>query len=80
MLWNGVFEFYTGAYMFLSFIGWISLNDLRFGLEYTDTERFSSLLGIILFIFSLTFPFVVCAVLIKKFKPLKPTLDIQTLE
>jgi hypothetical protein len=80
MLWNGIFEFYTGAYMFLSFIGWISLDDLRFGLEYTDTERFSSLLGIILFVFSLTFPFIVCGVMIFNYKPKIPILDILTLE
>lgn len=66
--------------MFLSFIGWISLDDIRLGLEYTDTERFSSLLGIVLLIFSLIFPFIVCGTLIKNFRPIMPALDFMTLE
>jgi hypothetical protein len=54
--WKGVIVFYYDSYMVFSMIGWISMNDLRFGFEYTSTEPFSSVLGVTLFTFSFIYP------------------------
>ena len=75
LCWNGILEFYTSTYIFLSLIGWMSLYDLRFGPEYTHTERFSSLFGICLFVYSIVFPMFYCGLLIRKYKLMQPILS-----
>ena len=57
--------------------GWISINDLRFGSGYSSAEKFSSIFGIILFIFSFTFPIIFAIVILKNYKPF---LDREKLE
>ena len=49
--------------------GWISMKDLRFGTGYSSAENFSSFFGIILFIFSFSFPFIISTVILKNYKP-----------
>lgn len=56
--------------MFLSLLGWTSLWDLRFGLVYSATENFSSILGILLFVFSITFPILVAVAQLRHIKKL----------
>ena len=55
--------------MVLSMFGWISMNELRFGSGYSSAEKFSSIFGIILFIFSFTFPIIFSIVILKNYKP-----------
>ena len=40
----------------MSIIGWLSLEDLRLGIDFTPSENFSSVFGIILVVFSCVFP------------------------
>ena len=40
----------------MSIIGWLSLEDMRLGREFTASENFSSVFGIILVVFSCVFP------------------------
>jgi hypothetical protein len=40
----------------MSIIGWLSLEDLRLGSNFTASENFSSVFGIILVVFSCVFP------------------------
>ena len=70
MLWNGLISFYYENYLFLSLLGWTSLWDLRFGLDYTGTENFSSILGINLFVFSIVFPILVSVAQLRHIKKL----------
>lgn len=56
IVWNGLIQFYHDTHLVLSVIGWLSLKELRFGSEYTRAEQFSSVLSIILVIFSIAFP------------------------
>ena len=55
--------------MVLSMFGWISMKDLRFGSGYSSAENFSSIFGIILFLFSFTFPIIFSIVILKNYKP-----------
>ena len=71
LLWNGLISFYYENYLFLSLLGWTSLWDLRFGLIYSATENFSSILGILLFVFSITFPILVAVTQLRHIKRLK---------
>lgn len=61
---------YYSSYFFLSMIGYIGLNDLRFGKHYYFSENASSLYAIILVVFSVTFPIAITALLWRNFKPL----------
>jgi len=67
--WNGCISFYFSAYLVLSMIGWISINDLRFGSNFTATENFSSLFGISLASFSILFPFLIFVIYKRGYKP-----------
>lgn len=49
-------DFYYQTYMVMSIIGWLSLEDLRLGYDFTASENFSSVFGIILVAFSCVFP------------------------
>ena len=66
--WNGIITFYFSAYLVLSMIGWISIYDLRFGSNFTATENFSSILGIILVAFSIFFPILILIILKRGYK------------
>lgn len=71
--------FYYCNYIVLSCIGWISIADLRFDNEYTKTEQFSSLIGIGLCVFSITYPLAYFIIIHNKIKPMAvslPKLDI----
>ena len=70
-MWNDVIKFYTSGYFFLSFIGWLSMHDIRLKSHHSATEKYSSLLGIVLAIYSVMFPGVMCCVVLKKIKPIK---------
>ena len=52
-------------------IGWIYIYDIRFGYQFTATENFSTLLGIILGIFSVVFPVLLAVIYKKGYKPLR---------
>lgn len=67
-MWNGIITFYYSIYLVLSMIGWISINDLRFGSNFTVTENFSSILGIILVVFSILFPILIVVILKRGYK------------
>ena len=69
LMWNGCISFYFSAYLVLSMIGWISINDLRFGTNFTATENFSSLLGIMLVSFSIVFPILIFVIYKRGYKP-----------
>jgi hypothetical protein len=49
--------------------------DLRLSSRHTPSEKFSSVFGICLFVFSLVFPLYYCALLVAKFKPMEPLLS-----
>ena len=74
--WNGIIKFYFSAYLVLSMIGWISINDLRFGSNFTATENFSSILGIILAIFSILFPILLLIIFKRGYKMFR-TFDLE---
>ena len=76
--WNGIITFYFNVYLVLSMIGWISIYDLRFGSNFTGSENFSSILGIILVGFSILFPILIVMILKKEFKSFK-TFNLHTL-
>lgn len=69
LIWNGYITFYFSAYLVLSMIGWISINDLRFGSDFTPTENFSSILGVILAAFSILYPILIAVIYKRGFKP-----------
>jgi len=52
---NGCIGFYSDTFLILSMICWISMNDLRLGTDYTDSENFSSILSLTLAAFSCLF-------------------------
>ena len=79
-MWNGVIRFFTTSYFFLSFLGSVSLYDIRLSSQYTPTEKFSSVLGIGLCVFSLSFPLIVHRVYTRNHKPIMPTLTLDQLE
>lgn len=80
LLWNGIIGFYTESYLFLSFIGWLSLKDQRLSSEHTATEKFSTLLGYLLFAFSFIWPVFVHYFVASKFKADVPALQEQSLD
>ena len=67
--WNGILAFYYQNYMVLSMFGWISMKDLRFGSGYSAAEKFSSIFGVILLIFSFVFPIILSIVILRNYKP-----------
>jgi len=64
-------KFYTSGYFFLSLIGWLSMHELRLQSYHSATEKYSSILGILLAIYSVMFPVVICCVVLLKIKPVK---------
>ena len=69
LMWNGYISFYFSAYLVLSMVGWISVNDLRFGSNFTATENFSSLFGIMVASFSILFPILIFVIYKRGYKP-----------
>ena len=79
LVWNDMIKFYTSGYFFLSFIGWLSMHDIRLQSHHSATEKYSSLLGIVLAIYSVVFPVLTYCVVLTKIKPIK-TLKSYELE
>lgn len=55
-LWNGLISFYFDNYLVLSVVSFIGCQDLRFGSEYTYTEKFCSFLAVSGIGLSIVFP------------------------
>jgi len=79
-MWNGVIRFFTTSYFFLSFLGSLSLYDIRLSSQYTPAEKFSSVIGIGLCVFSLSFPLILHRVYTRNHKPIMLTLTLDQLE
>ena len=73
--WNGIIKFYFRTYLVLSMIGWISIYDLRFGNNFSLTENFSSVLGILLVAFSILFPILIGVIFKRGYKMFR-TFDL----
>lgn len=56
LVFNGLIDFYYSVYLVLSLIGWLSLKDRRLGSTFTAAEQFSSVLGLMLVVYSVLFP------------------------
>jgi hypothetical protein len=77
---NGCMNFYSTNYFVLTTIGWISVLNLRFGGEYTDSENFSSLLTVILCFYSVVYPVFIVIFYIKTDKPIMPPIELEEVE
>ncbi len=73
-------NFYSTNYFVLTTIGWISVLNLRFGGEYTDSENFSSLLTVILCFYSVVYPVFIVIFYIKTDKPIMPPIELEEVE
>ena len=74
--WNGCIAFYLENFLVLSCIGWLGLNDIRFGKEYTASENFSSVLAILLTTFSIGYPLFIAIFYFINLKPLLKPLKL----
>ena len=55
-------------------MGSISISDLRFGNNYTDSENFSSILGVLLYSLLWLYPLFLIFFYLKTFKPLRQSI------
>jgi hypothetical protein len=73
-------NFYSTNYFVLTTIGWISVLNLRFGGEYTDSENYSSLQAVILCFFSISYPVFIVVFHLYADKPILPPIELEEVE
>jgi hypothetical protein len=70
-------KFYSQNYLVLTAVGWINVLNLRFGPDYTDSENYSSLLAVLLSLFSIAYPVFIVIFYLQSYKPLLPPFIIE---
>lgn len=75
--WNGFIQFIDQNYLFFVVMSMIGLFDLRLGPEYTATERYNSVLAILMMVFLVLFPFIIAIAYKCKVRAAVPLPDLE---
>lgn len=70
--WNGVLIFCLETYLVICIIASIGIKDLRFGADYSFSERYCSFISVSLASYMILLPIVIAVLFYTKFKSSKP--------